>query len=208
MQAEPSMTVLPSILHEEDAPFLPASLAASLPFLRRSARGLTAHGRNFLLLLRIHAREPALVNGLSAFLGDLRDFLPWTVGEVARVGVAGRRLRIHGRGATALASLASLLGDLRDFLLGAIGEVAGVGACGRRPMTGLSPLLGNLRDLLLGTIGEVARVGVAGGWLRIDTRGAAAVASLASFLGDLDDLVLGAVGKVAGVGISSRRHND
>ena len=41
------------------------------------------------LLVRIHARETALVTGLASLLGNVGDFFRGTVGEVAGVGIAG-----------------------------------------------------------------------------------------------------------------------
>ena len=41
------------------------------------------------LLVRIHAREAAVVAGLASLLGNVGDFFRGAVGEVAGVGVAG-----------------------------------------------------------------------------------------------------------------------
>ena len=41
------------------------------------------------LLIRIHAREAALVAGLASLLGNVGDFFGGAIGEVAGVGVAG-----------------------------------------------------------------------------------------------------------------------
>ena len=41
------------------------------------------------LLIGVHASKATLVTRFAALLCDLRDFLLGTVGEVARVGIAG-----------------------------------------------------------------------------------------------------------------------